>query len=105
SDEEAWVELLQSLENRPTHDRALEERLRWSAERLHDLFTAPSMRCSTTGPSASAGRNVRAPIRNTVPTRSATKSGVCVGSVPALGGTDFLRASDPAIARTGTITQ
>jgi hypothetical protein len=47
----------------------------------------------------------RADEQTIVPTSSPTKSGVCVGSVPALTGTPFLRASAPASASTGTITQ
>ena len=39
-------------------------------------------KCSTIGPSARAGMNVRAPTMITVPTSSTTNSGVCVGSVP-----------------------
>ena len=34
-----------------------------------------------------------------------TKIGVCVGSVPEVTGTDFLAASEPAMARTGTMSQ
>ena len=56
------------------------------------------MSCSAIGPSASAGRNVSAPMTITVDASSTTKSGVCVGSVPAEGGTCFFAASEPAIA-------
>ena len=35
------------------------------------------------------------------PISQATNSGVCVGSVPALAGTFFFRASEPAIASAG----
>ena len=41
----------------------------------YDL-AATIMRCSTIGPSASAGMNVSAPTSTTTPIRSATKSGV-----------------------------
>ena len=40
------------------------------------LVAEKSCRCSTTGPSARAGRNASAPTRRIVPTRSTTKSGV-----------------------------
>src|SRR5215208_1148703 len=63
-----------------------------------------SVRCSTTGPSARAGMNVKAPTRITVPTSSVTNSGVWVGRVPAETGTAFLPASEPAMANTGTIS-
>ena len=43
-----------------------------------------------------------APTIKTTPTSRTTNNGPCVGSVPALGGTDFLAASDPAMAMTGT---
>src|SRR5262249_53154946 len=52
-------------------------------------------RCSTTGPSASAGRKVRAPTRITTPISRPTKSGVSVGSVPGPVGTVFFRATEP----------
>ena len=48
---------------------------------------------------------VSAPTMTTTPISMATKSGVCVGSVPALGGTIFLRASEPAIASVGIASQ
>ena len=44
------------------------------------------MRCSTIGPSANAGMNVRPPTIRMTPTSIVTKSGVCVGSVPGLAG-------------------
>ena len=40
----------------------------------------------------------------TTPISMATKSGVCVGRVPGLTGTTFLRASEPAMA-SGTASQ
>ncbi len=39
----------------------------------------------------------------TTATSQTTKSGVCVGSVPALEGVIFFRAREPAMARTGTL--
>ena len=40
-----------------------------------------------------------------MPHSSTTNSGPSVGSVPAVTGTRFLRASEPAIASTGTMSQ
>src|SRR6478736_983434 len=55
------------------------------------------------GPRETTGKYVR-PTTTTTTTRSSTKkSGVLVGKVPAVAGTDCLRASEPAIASTGTI--
>ncbi len=50
------------------------------------LNAATEIRCSTIGPSASAGTNVSAPTETTVPMSSTTNSGPCVGSVPAVTG-------------------
>ena len=66
------------------------------------LPIAPSIRCSTIGPSARAGKKLSAPTMMTTPISQAMKSGVCVGSVPAPAGTFFLRASEPAMASAGT---
>ncbi len=55
------------------------------------------------GPSASAGRKLRAPISSTVPIRRRTKVGPVTGNEPTPGGTRRLAASDPAMARIGTI--
>src|SRR6516164_6554293 len=60
-------------------------------------------RCSTIGPSASAGKKVRPPMIRITPTTSPTNRLPVVGNVPADGGCDFLPASDPAIAMAGTI--
>ncbi len=49
--------------------------------------------------------NVRAPTTTMTPTSMATKSGVCVGNVPAPGGTSFFFAIEPARAKTTTLTQ
>ena len=54
---------------------------------------------------ARALKTLSAPITSIVPTRKATNSGVCVGSIPALAGTSFLCARLPASASTGTISQ
>ena len=64
-------------------------------------YSATIIKCSTIGPSANAGTNVNAPTRITTPTRNTTKSGVWVGSVPALTGVAFFRANEPAIAKRG----
>src|SRR6201989_223084 len=60
-------------------------------------------RCSTIGPSASAGKKVRPPIIRITPTTKPTNRPPVVGSVPAEGGIDFLAASEPAIAIAGAI--
>ena len=57
------------------------------------------------GPRASAGKNVSAPMRMTVPTSKAMNIGVSVGSVPALAGTIFFAARDPAIASGGILNK
>ena len=62
-----------------------------------------NMRCSTTGPSARAGKKLSAPITMTTVTSNTTNSGVCVGKVPGPAGIAFLAASEPAIPRTGTL--
>src|SRR4026209_2666655 len=61
------------------------------------------MKCSTIGPSTSAGKKVSAPTMMITPIRSTTKRTPSVGNVPAEGGTTFLPTSDPAIASAGTI--
>src|SRR5207245_6872225 len=60
-------------------------------------------RCSTTGPRARTGKKVRPTTMITTPSRRPVNSGVPVGNVPAEGGTGCLRASDPAMASTGTM--
>ena len=47
-------------------------------------------RCSTIGPSESAGKNVSAPTIRTTPTSSTTNSGVVTGKVPADSGAGLL---------------
>src|SRR5262245_64875997 len=64
-----------------------------------------STRCSTIGPSVSAGTNDSAPTSSTTRTSSTTNSGPVVGSVPDDGGTIFFLASEPAIASTGITIQ
>ena len=71
-----------------------------------DSSYGPSVcRCSTMGPSASAGTNVSAPTSKIVLTSITTNSGPCVGKVPAPAGVYFFRAKEPAIASVGTISQ
>src|SRR5450631_1078431 len=53
------------------------------------------------GPSASAGKNVKAPTKTTVPTSRPTNKGPCVGSVPAVSASFFLLARLPAAASNG----
>ena len=60
-------------------------------------------RCSTIGPSASAGKKVRPPMIRITPTTRPTNRPPVVGKVPADAGTDFLAASAPAIAIAGMI--
>src|SRR6185436_11926654 len=60
-------------------------------------------RCSTMGPSASAGKKVRPPMIRITPTTRPTNNPPVVGNVPADGGIDFLAAREPAIAIAGTI--
>src|SRR5262249_32817210 len=93
------VELAERVADRPAQHGAVEPALRSGGHR-----TPPTTRCSTIGPSASAGKNVSAPTIRTTETTNPTKSGVCVGSVPEPGGILFLAASAPARARMGTIS-
>src|SRR5580658_7208834 len=62
-------------------------------------------KCSTTGPSESAGKNVSAAISTTVPTNKPTNSGPCVGNVPLVTGVFFLAARLPPIAISGIINR
>src|SRR6476659_3285393 len=59
--------------------------------------------CSTIGPSASDGKKVRPPTMTMTPTTRPTNRVPVVGNVPADAGTNFLAASEPAIAMAGTI--
>src|SRR4029450_9149447 len=58
-------------------------------------------KCSATAPSASAGKNVRPPTIMITPTSNPTKSGPCVGNVPADAGTIFFATSEPPPAALG----
>src|SRR6185437_12993993 len=60
-------------------------------------------RCSTMGPSASAGKKVRPPMIRITPTTRPTNRPPVVGNVPIEAGIDFFSASEPAIAIAGTI--
>src|SRR5438309_198359 len=66
-------------------------------------FPCSVRKCSTTGPSASAGKYVSAPTSNTVPISNTVNVTPDTGNVPALCGTIFFCASDPARAMIGTI--
>src|SRR5690606_38759145 len=63
----AWRELAEGITDGGEHELAVEERAGLGS---HGGYRVNSWRCSTTGPSARAGRNVSAPTRRTVPTRS-----------------------------------
>lgn len=65
----------------------------------------PGLNRSLDEASASAGTNDSAPTSNTVPANRRMNSGPSVGRVPDDGGTSFLRASEPAIARVGLMIQ
>jgi hypothetical protein len=60
-------------------------------------------KCSTTGPSERAGKNVSAPTITITPTSRLTNSGPWVGKVPAETGTSFFCARLPAAASKGII--
>ena len=60
-------------------------------------------KCSTTGPSVSAGKKVSAPTIRTTPTSRPTNKGPFVGKVPADAGITFLLARLPATASSGMI--
>src|SRR5581483_1845309 len=94
----ARVELSQAVGRGALDDLGLEHR-----SRLRACHPRPPYRwsASTTGPSATTGRNVSAPTITITPMTSATKSGVWVGNVPTLGGTFCLRASACATASVG----
>ena len=62
-------------------------------------------KCSTIGPSASAGKKVSPPMIRITPTTRPMNRPPVVGNVPADGGTDFFSASEPAIAIAGMIIQ
>src|SRR5262249_11987791 len=71
--------------------------------RHQNVLPALSSNCLTIGPSASAGKYVRAPTMSTVPIRRPDQSAPYVGNVPRLTGTRCLRTIEPAIASKGTI--
>src|SRR5262249_37035190 len=72
-----------------------------------DANSVPALiaRCSTMGPSASAGKKVRPPTIRITPTTSPMNRPPVVGNVPLDGGTDFCAASEPAMAMAGMIIQ
>src|ERR1700694_4748301 len=68
-----------------------------------NVLPASIWKCSTIGPSASAGKYSR-PLRITrTPVSSATNKSPSVGKVPAEGASFGLAASEPAMAITGTM--
>src|SRR5207302_1068608 len=117
SDHMARVELRNRLPRRAPQDPSVEHRqarlrahfgrarLRRGCELYglrHGHQNFPT-RCSTMGPSATTGKYVSPTTMTTTPVSRPAKSGVVVGNVPADAGTVCLRASEPAIASTGTI--
>src|ERR1700686_2470525 len=69
--------------------------------------TVPAViaRCSTMGPSASAGKKGRPPTITITPTTRPTNSPPGGGNPPPDPGPNFLAASEPAIAMVGMIIQ
>jgi hypothetical protein len=63
------------------------------------------IKCSTKGPSESAGKKLKAPTMITTVISQMIKRGVWVGKVPTEGGTCFLRTKEPAMASAGIINQ
>ena len=61
--------------------------------------------CSTMGPSASAGKNVRPPMITMTPISRPTNMVLSVRNVPRPAGTICLPASEPASASAGIVTR
>src|SRR5258707_207292 len=70
--------------------------------KTQNVLPAPISRCSRIGPRLRAGKKVNAPTIRITPMRSAVNKGVVTGKVPSEGGTYFLRAKLPAMARMGS---
>src|SRR5262249_9344850 len=117
-DQRARIELDESRADRRHHDLGIEQRrnrhaladIRGFHGAAPDQFAANNVpeviaKCSTMGPSASAGKKVRPPMITMTPTTRPTNSPPVVGNVPAEGGTDFFSASEPAMAMAGMIIQ
>src|SRR5437588_5995079 len=60
-------------------------------------------KCASIGPRLRAGKNVSAPTIRITPINSTVNRGVVTGNVPKDGGTYFLPARLPAIAKAGMI--
>src|SRR4029077_18881454 len=71
--------------------------------RAIDELLSQKRSCSTIGPSARAGRKVRAATTMITPITSTTNKGVSVGNVPTDAATVRLRTSAPASANVGMI--
>src|SRR6266436_7339668 len=97
---DARVQLAQRVDQRRAHQRRIEQ---GNASVGHGAAFENSCRCSTTGPSATAGTYVSAPTRNTVPISSPTNSGPWVGILPTAAPERFFNAMLPARASTGTM--
>src|SRR5262249_12498185 len=74
-----------------------------SGKNHQNVVPATIANCSARGPSASAGKKVRPPTIMITPTTRPTNNPPVVGKVPSEAGTDFLLASEPAIAIVGMI--
>src|SRR6185312_3046020 len=97
------IQFAQRRAQRPGHQSRIEQTC--GAQLTHMRCPARIRKCSTSGPSARAGKNVRAPTITTVPISSPTKSGPVVGSVPVLLATVFFAARLPATASIGMMTR
>ena len=62
-------------------------------------------RCSTIGPSDSAGKKIKPPMIRMTLTNSTMNVPPLVGNVPLDGGTTFLATSEPATAIIGTMNR
>src|SRR5579863_3966670 len=95
------------------HFIVLLRRDRYGRHRLAPLFLSRDQnsfplsiwKCSTSGPSDSAGKYVSAPTMRIVPIRRTTKSVPFVGKVPLVTGTSFFEARFPAMASAGMMNR
>src|SRR5262249_28974324 len=105
-DELGGRELEERVPARLLQDLAVEQRLGFGLGHLRTILqkVLPALitKCSTMGPSASAGKYCRPPRIRITPIRRPTNRGPCVGNVPLEAGTFFFAASEPAMAITGT---
>src|SRR5262245_17578781 len=80
------VELFKALDDRRPDDLRIKQWTCFAGHKLLNQKVAVELcitKCSTTGPSASAGRNVRAPTRMTVPISRRANVGPPTGKLPA----------------------